>query len=120
MALKQMWETEKKNLSDLGSQTLLDCISQLQDAADDLQTSIESISSGLGDLTFVKKIEEILTFASSALTNDDTCRDAFDDIDSDTDEEVKIAVQNKIDEIKPYTSLSLIFIIRYANCTGCP
>ncbi|XVF10779.1 hypothetical protein REPUB_Repub07fG0212500 [Reevesia pubescens] len=55
---------------------LRDCVDQLGDSVDELKDSIKEISQSGGN-EFRRRMSDIQTWVSAALTNDDTCIDGF-------------------------------------------
>ncbi|XP_059277712.1 21 kDa protein-like [Lycium ferocissimum] len=91
-----------------------DCLEELNDSIDGLQKSMEefSMSHGKDDPKFVLEMNDVETWVSAALTDDNTCMDGFDE--SNMNGQLKTMVRKFILRIAHLASISLTFINHYA------
>ncbi|KAJ4708860.1 21 kDa protein-like [Melia azedarach] len=86
---------------------LTDCVEQISDSVDDLSKTLAELKHLRGD-TFQFQMSNAETWTSAALTNEDTCLDGFEGVDS----KVKTDVKKKITNVARVTSNALYMIKR--------
>ncbi|XP_073066069.1 pectinesterase inhibitor 7-like [Primulina eburnea] len=94
-----------------------DCVDQLADSVDRLRRSaaeLNLINKRHSDFWLI--MEDIQTWVSAALTDEDTCMDGF--ADRPTTCEVKTAVRRRISRVAHMTSNALALINYYAEIHG--
>ncbi|XVE57726.1 hypothetical protein DITRI_Ditri04bG0112600 [Diplodiscus trichospermus] len=91
---------------------LRDCVQQLGDTVDELKDSIAEISPP-GGSDFRRRMNDIQTWASAALTNDDTCMDGFP-AGKSTKGSLRRRVRRRVVKVARLTSIALNFVNRYA------
>ncbi|KAH9652851.1 Pectinesterase inhibitor 3 [Citrus sinensis] len=86
---------------------LSDCVEQISDSVEDLSKTLNELKHLKGD-TFSWQMSNAETWVSSALTDEDTCLDGFEDVDS----KVKSDVKRKISNVARVTSNALYMLTR--------
>lgn len=86
---------------------LSDCVEQISDSVVDLSNTLNELKHLKGD-TFSWQMSNAETWVSSALTNEDTCLDGFEGVDSN----VKSDVKRKISNVARITSNALYMLTR--------
>ncbi|KAJ9568530.1 hypothetical protein OSB04_004496 [Centaurea solstitialis] len=106
--LSSLPETLMKTTHDENDNEALEvCRTVLNDAVDDLRDSISAMDVKSGEKVLSeKKIDDLRTWLSAALTNQETCLDTLEEMNSKLLEEVKSQMQNS----KEYTSNSLAIV----------
>lgn len=92
-----------------------DCVEELSDTVDELSNSIDEMGNAKGSNTEIM-INDIQTWVSAALTDENTCSDGFAGHSMDGD--VKSAVSKQIQNIAHLTSNALALINNYASLHG--
>ncbi|XP_031094760.1 21 kDa protein-like [Ipomoea triloba] len=92
-----------------------DCVEELSDSVDELRESLGEMKQ-LRGRDFEMKMNDIQTWVSAALTDDDTCTDGF--AGKVTRRGVKTAVRGKIVRVAHLTSNALALINRFAELHG--
>lgn len=92
-----------------------DCIEELGDLVDQLR-NLHGETSQLGGSSFGHMINDIRTWVSNALTNDDTCMDGFGD--SATCGNVKYVVRSSVLNLVKMTNNALSLVNSYAEKHG--
>ncbi|KAK4756631.1 hypothetical protein SAY87_006758 [Trapa incisa] len=107
----------RDHLSKLERVALNDCIEQISDAVFELRRTLGELQHlKLGEPTFGWRLSNAETWASAALTDEDTCLDGFDE----TDGLVKTQVRRKINRVARLTSNALYMINRLDDRRGRP
>ncbi|XVF13311.1 hypothetical protein REPUB_Repub08aG0197800 [Reevesia pubescens] len=91
---------------------LRDCVEQLGDSVDELKDSISEISQP-GSKDFRRRMSDIQTWVSAALTNEDTCMDGVSW--KSMNRNFKIKVRRRVVKVARFTSIALAFVNRYAS-----
>ncbi|KAL3609939.1 hypothetical protein D5086_000959 [Populus alba] len=108
---------ELKNLSsllssfnDVNSQAALkDCVSQFDDSLSKLNDSLSAMEVGPGEkMLNLEKVNDIQTWISAAMTDQDTCIDGLEEMGSKFLDEIKA----KIERSKEFLSISLAIIAK--------
>ncbi|KAL5551097.1 hypothetical protein UlMin_001273 [Ulmus minor] len=89
---------------------VLDCVELIEDSVGELEKSMQELDN-LGSSSFAFQINNIQTWVSAALTDDDTCTDGFAQL---IDSEVKAIVRRRALKIGHLTSNSLALVNSYA------
>lgn len=89
-----------------------DCVEQMSDSVDELRNSL-SEKSQLSGYKFQLIMNDIQTWVSAALTNEDTCMDGFDG--KAMNGHTKNIVRGRILNIVHMTSNALALINKYAS-----
>jgi pectinesterase inhibitor-like protein len=89
-----------------------DCVEVLSDSLDELRRSINEMSH-LRASNFELKISNVQTWVSAALTDQTTCTDGFEEINSTGN--IKTIVRRIIVQVSQMTSNALAFINKLAN-----
>ncbi len=97
---------------------MLDCVEELSDSVDELQRSIVEMGSIIGGSNFEVQMNDILTWVSAALTDDDTCMDGF--AGNAMNGNVKTIVRRHILKVAHLTSNALALIKNYAGAQTTP
>lgn len=92
-----------------------DCIEELSDSVDELRNSIGEMSQLRGS-NFNQVINDIQTWVSAALTDENTCTDGF--AGKTMNGKLKIAVNGRIVNVAQLTSNALALINKYALLHG--
>ncbi|XP_019200191.1 PREDICTED: 21 kDa protein-like [Ipomoea nil] len=92
-----------------------DCVEELSESVDELRESLGEMKQ-LRGRDFEMKMNDIQTWVSAALTDDDTCTDGF--AGKVTRRGVKTAVRGKIMKVAHLTSNALALINRFAQLHG--
>lgn len=87
---------------------LSDCVEELSDSVDELENSIKEMGHA-GGKSFGLQMNDIQTWVSSSLTDEDTCLDGFT-----ANGNVKNTVRNQIVNVAQMTSNALALINSYA------
>lgn len=90
-----------------------DCVEQIGDSVDEIQRSIKKVEHP-GDSNFVSLMEDVKTWVSAALTDDDTCMDGFAGIAAGG-KAVQGMVRRRILHVAQMTSNALALINIYAS-----
>ncbi|XP_004499657.1 pectinesterase inhibitor 4-like [Cicer arietinum] len=96
------------NLSTTVEKVLQDCSSNFEESIEQLQDSIDAMKNldGVSDKEF--QISNIKTWVSSAITNDQTCYDEFDEMNVDTT--LRDQIRSRVLNVVMKTSNALYFI----------
>ncbi|OIV95360.1 hypothetical protein TanjilG_14514 [Lupinus angustifolius] len=93
-----------------------DCFTNLDDAVDEIRGSLKQMrrigASGSGEGSFLFQMSNVQTWMSSALTDQETCTDGFEDVEDGT---VKTQVCDRVSNVKKFTSNALALVNSYAN-----
>ncbi|XP_010264194.1 PREDICTED: 21 kDa protein-like [Nelumbo nucifera] len=127
VSLKSARSTEKLvlNLSKVNdirpreAAALMDCVETMGDCVEELRQSLQEMKH-LGGPDFALKLSNIKTWVSAALTNEDTCRDGFQD--KSMNGNIKNTITKSIDYVAKLTSnaLALINNIQPSNTPNSP
>ncbi|KAH6761223.1 Plant invertase/pectin methylesterase inhibitor superfamily protein [Perilla frutescens var. frutescens] len=91
-----------------------DCVEELSDTVDQLRNSMAEMKQlTKGGTNFALLINDVQTWVSAALTDEDTCMDGFDG--KFMNGGVKTAVRGKIVNVAHLTSIALALINNYAS-----
>ncbi|KAL5569971.1 hypothetical protein UlMin_026546 [Ulmus minor] len=93
-----------------------DCVEELSDSVDELRKSIGEMNELKRAHDFKLMINDIQTWVSAALTDENTCTDGFQG--KTMNGNLKIAVRNRIVNVAQLTSNALALINRYALIHG--
>ncbi|XVF08439.1 hypothetical protein REPUB_Repub07fG0003800 [Reevesia pubescens] len=96
-------------------EAMQDCVEELSDTIDELRSSIREMGQIKGS-NFGLMINDIQTWVSAALTDENTCSDGFQG--KNMNGNVKTAVRTKIVTIAHLTSNALALINNYATLHG--
>lgn len=88
---------------------LIECVDVVSDSVYQLQRSINRLDYSTKGPEFVNQMSDVQTWASAALTDDDTCMDDFT-----TTGKMRSLVRGLIVRVASFTSISLAFINDYA------
>ncbi|XP_010552689.1 PREDICTED: 21 kDa protein [Tarenaya hassleriana] len=95
---------------------LRDCFENLKDAAEEMKGSMRQmreLETWTGSVeSFRFQMSNVQTWLSAALTDEDTCSDAFEDVADDPD---KVDVCGRVDDVKKLTSNALALVNHYAD-----
>ncbi|KAJ0252820.1 PMEI domain-containing protein [Hirschfeldia incana] len=104
-----------------------DCVSYLDEAVDSIRDSLQTLrnmSRGGGVAavassgeTFSSQVNDVQTWMSAALTYEDTCTDAYEEMDEAG--EIKTTVYDRVNTLKRFTSNALALVNTYGN-SGAP
>ncbi|KAK3213340.1 hypothetical protein Dsin_018046 [Dipteronia sinensis] len=94
---------------------LSDCVEQLSDSVEELNKTLSELKHLRGE-TFRWQMSNAETWASAALTNEDTCLDGFENVDG----KVKSDVKKKITGVARVTSNALYMINRLGETRDMP
>ncbi|XP_038895980.1 pectinesterase 3 [Benincasa hispida] len=90
-----------------GGAALKDCESQIEDAISEVNDSVAEMESGAGEKTLTEsKIGNIQTWMSSAMTDQESCLEGLEEMDSTSFQEVKTRMKKSIE----YVSNSLAIV----------
>ena len=89
-----------------------DCVEELSESVDELRSSIGEMSRLKGRGDFKLMINDIQTWVSAALTDENTCSDGFQG--KATNGNLKTIVRGRIVNVAQLTSNALALINRYA------
>ncbi|KAH6804155.1 Plant invertase/pectin methylesterase inhibitor superfamily protein [Perilla frutescens var. frutescens] len=92
-----------------------DCVEELRDSVDQLRKSMAEMKQMKGS-NFVMMINDVQTWVSAALTDEDTCMDGF--AGKYMNGALKTAVRGKIVNVAHMTSNALALINSYASLNG--
>lgn len=92
-----------------------DCVEELGDSVDQMRNSLNEINQMKGS-NFYLKINNIQTWVSAALTDEDTCTDGF--AGKAMNGNLKNAVRKKILNVAHLTSNALALVNTYASRHG--
>ncbi|KAL6126988.1 hypothetical protein ACLB2K_075033 [Fragaria x ananassa] len=84
--------SKKKELSHSETLVVKDCMENIRDSIDELKQSVSAMSN-LGGANMEYRMDDIKTWVSAALPEDDTCTDGFDEV------KVSLDVKNAISKI---------------------
>ncbi|KAK4435073.1 Pectinesterase inhibitor 10 [Sesamum alatum] len=90
-------------------QALLECVEEVSDSVYELRKSIKELNDSRKGPEFELRMNDVQTWVSAALTDDDTCMDDFT-----TRGKVKVLVRRLVVRIARLTSIALAFINNYA------
>ncbi|KAH6755691.1 Plant invertase/pectin methylesterase inhibitor superfamily protein [Perilla frutescens var. hirtella] len=90
-----------------------DCVEELSDTVDQLRNSMAEMKQLKGGSNFALLINDVQTWVSAALTDEDTCMDGFDG--KFMNGGVKTAVRGNILNVAHLTSNALALINNYAS-----
>ncbi|KAI6672231.1 hypothetical protein NL676_000137 [Syzygium grande] len=93
-----------------------DCVEELSDSVDELRRSIDEMGQMKRSSNFGLIMNDVQTWVSAALTDEDTCSDGF--AGRMMNGNVKTVVRNEILTIAHLTSNALALINRYASLHG--
>ncbi|KAH6761225.1 Plant invertase/pectin methylesterase inhibitor superfamily protein [Perilla frutescens var. frutescens] len=93
--------------------TMQDCVVELSDTVDQLRNSMAEMKQLKGGSNFALLINDVQTWVSAALTDEDTCMDGFDG--KFMNGGVKTAVRGNIVNVAHLTSNALALINNYAS-----
>ncbi|KAJ8751043.1 hypothetical protein K2173_016224 [Erythroxylum novogranatense] len=91
-----------------------DCVEQISDSVDELSKTLGELKHLRVGKTFGWQMSNAQTWASAALTDEDTCLDGFEDVES----RVKADVKRKIRNLAKVTSNALYMINRLDETRG--
>jgi pectinesterase inhibitor-like protein len=91
---------------------MLDCVEEVGDAVYELQRSIEEMDHA-GGSNFSMVMNDVETWVSASLTDDDTCMDGF--AEGAVNKKVKTTVKRHLGRIARLTSNALALVNRYAS-----
>ncbi|GFY81972.1 plant invertase/pectin methylesterase inhibitor superfamily protein [Actinidia rufa] len=94
---------------------MLDCVEELSDSVDQLRRSVAEMNQLKGS-NFALMMNDIQTWVSAALTNEDTCTDGF--AETTVSSNVKNVVRGWIVNIAHMTSNALALINSFASVHG--
>jgi pectinesterase inhibitor-like protein len=95
-------------LSSIGEEVVQDCFSNLEDSIEQLQDSLDAMINLDSDFDREFQISNIKTWVSSAITNDQTCYDGFDEMNVDST--LRDKIRSKVLNVARKTSNALYFI----------
>lgn len=97
-----------RTLNDVNSQAAIDdCLSQFEDALSRLNDSVSAMEAGSGEKALtLEKINDIQTWISAAMTDQETCLDGLEEMGSTVLDEVKAKMKNS----KEFLSNSLAIV----------
>ncbi|KAH6822155.1 hypothetical protein C2S53_002030 [Perilla frutescens var. hirtella] len=101
--------TRSRALKPGESVALLECVEEVSDAAYELQKSMKELKEARKGPEFYRQMDDVQTWVSAALTDDDTCMDDFTTVGR-----VRILARGFVLTIARLTSISLTFINNYA------
>uniref|UniRef100_A0A5B7AIK4 Pectinesterase inhibitor domain-containing protein n=1 Tax=Davidia involucrata TaxID=16924 RepID=A0A5B7AIK4_DAVIN len=110
--------SKSQGLKPREASAMLDCVEELSDSVDELQRSIVEMGSIIGGSNFEVQMNDILTWVSAALTDDDTCMDGF--AGNAMNGNVKTIVRTHILKVAHLTSNALALIKNYAGAQTTP
>lgn len=93
-----------------------DCLEELSDSVDQLKKSMDEMTQLRGSSNFALTMNDIQTWVSAALTDDDTCMEGF--AGKAMNGNTKIAVRDRIVNVAHMTSNALALINSYASLHG--
>ncbi|CAK8564761.1 unnamed protein product [Lathyrus sativus] len=107
-AVSKLLESNENHLSSIGEGVVQDCFGNLKDSIEQLQDSMDAMTHLDAEFDREFQISNIKTWVSSAITNDQTCYDGFDEmnVDSTLRDEIRRTVLN----VARKTSNALYFI----------
>ncbi|KAL6986074.1 hypothetical protein U1Q18_019441 [Sarracenia purpurea var. burkii] len=106
--------SESQGLSPREAAAVADCVEELGDSVDELRRSTEEMGHiGGGGSEFAFQMNDIETWVSAALTDDDTCMDGF--AGASMNGEVKTTVRERILKVAHLASNALALINNYAQ-----
>lgn len=119
LASELMKNLSKRNeLSHREAAAMADCVEVVGDAVDEIERSIGEMGRASGSSSD-PVINDIQTWISAALTDDNTCLDGFSDNDAIAmDGEVKNIVRKNMEKVAHLTSIALALINRFASSQG--
>ncbi|XP_057463165.1 21 kDa protein-like [Actinidia eriantha] len=104
--------SKSQGLKPREASTLIDCVEELGDAVDQLQKSIQETGQGENtNLGF--QMNDVQTWVSSALTDEDTCMDGF--VENGMDGNVKTTLRGYVVKVAHMTSNALALVNNYAS-----
>ncbi|KDP31232.1 hypothetical protein JCGZ_11608 [Jatropha curcas] len=102
-----------RSLNDVNSQAAInDCLSQFDESMSLLNDSMSAMEVGTGEKALtLKKISDIQTWISAAMTNQQTCLDGLEEMGSTVLDEVKVKMENS----KEFLSNNLAILANMQN-----
>ncbi|WCJ26006.1 Plant invertase/pectin methylesterase inhibitor superfamily protein [Euphorbia peplus] len=107
--------SRRHDLSHRMSAAVADCVEVVGDSVFELQRSIGEISQDIKDPNFYQVMEDVQTWVSAALTDDDTCMDGFGGEKAMKNGKVKSLIRRHILKISHLTSNALALVNVYAS-----
>ncbi|ESR53625.1 PMEI domain-containing protein [Citrus sinensis] len=107
--------SKSQGLNPREAAALYDCVDQLRDAVDELQNSISEMGRNERS-NFALQMNNVQTWVSAALTNEDTCMDGFSR--KSMNGNVKATVRRQISNVAHLTSNGLALVNSYASITS--
>lgn len=102
--------SRNRDLSRGEKAALIECVEEVGDAVYEIRKSLKELNhTRKGQTNFDLKINDIQTWVSAALTDDDTCMDDFT-----TQGKVKMFVRRLVLTVAHMSSIALTFINNYA------
>lgn len=107
-AISKLLNNDDNKLSSIGEEVVQDCLGNVKDSIEQLQDSLDAMAhlDAYFDREF--QISNMKTWVSSAITNDQTCYDGFDDMNVDSTLGDKI--RRRVLNVARKTSNALYFI----------
>jgi pectinesterase inhibitor-like protein len=107
-AVSKLLNNNDNKLSSIGEEVVQDCFSNLEDSIEQLQDSLDAMTNLDSDFDREFQISNIKTWVSSAITNDQTCYDGFDEMNVDST--IRDKIRSKVLNVARKTSNALYFI----------
>lgn len=107
--------SKSQGLNPREAAALYDCVDLLRDAVGELQKSISEMGRNEGN-NFALQMNNVQTWVSAALTNEDTCMDGFSG--KSMNGNVKATVRSQISNVAHLTSIGLALVNNYASVTS--
>jgi len=107
-AISKLLNNDDNKLSSIGEEVVQDCFGNVKDSIEQLQDSLDAMAHLDADFDREFQISNIKTWVSSAITNDQTCYDGFDDMNVDSTLGDKI--RRRVLNVARKTSNALYFI----------
>lgn len=98
-----------QDLSMRDGQAVADCLENMSDSMDEMKKSME-VMKGLDGPDFMDKMENLKTWVSAALTDEDTCMEGFEEIVGQKDGKIKETIRGYIVNVAELTSNALALI----------
>ena len=109
--------SKNPRLQDREVGALRDCLEVLDNSVEELQKSLVEMSHvKINSKDFGLRMNNIQTWVSAALTNEDTCTEGFEE--EATDGRLKKSVRRRVAKISHLTSNALALINKYASING--
>ncbi|KAE8727706.1 putative Plant invertase/pectin methylesterase inhibitor superfamily protein [Hibiscus syriacus] len=103
---------KKQGLKTREAAALQDCVEEISDSFDEIKRSVAEMGES-GGKSFAFRMSDVQTWASAALTDENTCMDGFSE--TAVDGAVKDKVRTVIEKVAHLTSISLSIVNRYAG-----